>query len=85
MGTSPGDPRAGTCQPLLSCIRPTGNRADFALQAVSLFQRQDYEQRELVILDDRSDDPKRRLPEDGRLRYVRAERSTNVAGTRREC
>lgn len=38
--------------PLVSCIMPTYNRRDFAAQAIDLFRRQEYPNRELIIVDD---------------------------------
>ena len=69
-------------QPLLSCVMPTGNRAEFALHAVSLFQRQDYEHRELVILDDGSDGLERLLPDDDRIRYERTHPGQSIGAKR---
>lgn len=71
-----------TEQPLLSCVMPTGNRADFALHAVSLFQRLDYENRELVILDDGADDLDRLLPDDQRIRYERTHPGQSIGAKR---
>jgi glycosyltransferase involved in cell wall biosynthesis/GT2 family glycosyltransferase len=67
---------------LASCIMPTGHRSDFALQAVQYFQRQDYEPRELVIVDDGDDSLERLLPEDSRIRYLRAPAGEPI-GTKR--
>ncbi len=41
-----------TFQPLVSCIMPTANRQRFIPTAISLFLRQDYPEKELVIIDD---------------------------------
>lgn len=38
-------------KPLVSCVMPTANRPEMLQRAISLFQSQDYENRELVILD----------------------------------
>lgn len=56
--------------PLISCIMPTGNRKPFAVQAVKYFQRQDYECRELIVLDDGKDDLSCEMRSDDRIRYV---------------
>jgi O-antigen biosynthesis protein len=69
---SPAVPPAMS-MPLVSCLMPTRGRAEFALNAVRLFQEQDYEHRELVIVDDGDDDGlEARLPDDGRIRYLRS-------------
>ena len=60
-----------TQRPLVSCIMPTRNRAEFVLQSIRYFQRQDYAERELIILDDGDDNLAERLPRDDRIRYVR--------------
>jgi glycosyltransferase involved in cell wall biosynthesis len=67
---------------LVTCIMPTRDRADFALHAVELFRHQDYERRELVIVDDGSDDLAARLPDDPRIRYVRAPRGETIGAKR---
>ncbi len=84
-GESAGPARgqsAAPRRPLLSCVMPTGNRAGFALHAVSLFQRQDYENRELVILDDGTDDLQRLLPDDHRIRYERTHPGQSIGAKR---
>ncbi|HET6980077.1 MAG TPA: glycosyltransferase [Pyrinomonadaceae bacterium] len=49
------DPAAQTTMPRVSCIMPTYNRRPFVRQTLDLFQRQDYPNRELIIVDDGSD------------------------------
>lgn len=65
-------PRLEREAPLVTCVMPTRDRADYALQAVRYFERQDYPNRELVIVDDGSDGLEARLPADLRIRYVRS-------------
>ncbi len=60
--------------PLVSCVMPTYGRPAFALQAVRYFLRQDYPERELLILDDGPEGLAARLPADDRLRYIRLPR-----------
>ncbi len=63
--------------PLVSCIMPTFNRRPFVPLAIAYFLRQDYPNRELIILDDGSDSVADLVPDDERIRYVRlAERQT---------
>ena len=69
-------------QPLVSCVMPTRDRADFALHAIDLFRRQDYPARELLVVDDGDDDLERRLPDDERIRCVRAPRGESIGAKR---
>src|SRR5262249_31710443 len=57
--------------PLVSCVMATGNRKDFALQSVRYFERQDYPDRELVIVDDGADDLTAEVAANPRIRYLR--------------
>lgn len=57
-------------QPLVSCIMPTANRRGFVRHAIEFFQRQDYENRELLVLDDGTDSVSDLMPDDARVRYV---------------
>jgi glycosyltransferase involved in cell wall biosynthesis len=56
--------------PLVSCIMATCNRRDFVLQSIRYFQHQDYPARELIILDDGTDDLGNQMPADSRIRYL---------------
>jgi glycosyltransferase involved in cell wall biosynthesis len=67
---------------LVSCVMPTCNRADFALHAIGLFGCQDYEHRELLVVDDGDDDLAARMPDDPRVRYVRAPRGESIGAKR---
>jgi glycosyltransferase involved in cell wall biosynthesis len=77
---SPISPPTDT--PLVSCIMPTGNRTAFVRQSIRYFQRQDYPARELVIVDDGSEELAGQLPEDPRIRYVRLPPGQSI-GTKR--
>jgi glycosyltransferase involved in cell wall biosynthesis len=68
--------------PLVSCVMPTGNRADFALQAVRYFQRQDYPARELIVVDDGADGLENLLPGDPRITYVRVRPGLTIGAKR---
>jgi hypothetical protein len=52
---------------------PTRNRRRFVPQAVSYFLRQDYPNRELVVIDDGEDPVADVIPDDPRVRYHRLE------------
>jgi predicted O-methyltransferase YrrM len=58
-------------EPLVSCIMPTANRRAFVPNAIRYFLRQNYANRELIILDDGSDPVSDLLPDDPRIRYIR--------------
>jgi predicted O-methyltransferase YrrM len=57
--------------PLVSCLMPTANRRAFVSNAIRYFQRQDYPNRELIILDDGSDAVSDLIPNDPQIRYIR--------------
>jgi glycosyltransferase involved in cell wall biosynthesis len=56
---------------IISCIMPTYNRRAFVPQAIAYFLRQDYPERELIIVDDGDDPVADVIPDDGRIRYLR--------------
>ena len=76
---STGSPQS---QPLVSCIMPTYNRPHFVPQAISYFLRQDYPNRELLILDDGEERVAGVVPSDPRIRYI-ALAGRLVLGTKR--
>lgn len=61
---------------------PTHGRRPFVSRAVDYFLRQDYERRELVVLDDGDDRVADLIPDDPRIRYV-AEDNRRVLGAKR--
>jgi glycosyltransferase involved in cell wall biosynthesis len=68
--------------PLVSCIMPTYNRPEYILHAIRYFQRQDYPNRELIILDDGTQAVEGLIPPDPCIRYVRLATRT-VLGAKR--
>jgi glycosyltransferase involved in cell wall biosynthesis/predicted O-methyltransferase YrrM len=73
---APGRPARASRQraprrPLVSCVMPTRDRRRFVPQAIRCFLRQDYPDRELVILDDGPEPVGELIPEDKRIRYLR--------------
>ena len=68
--------------PLVSCLMPTGNRREFALQAIRYFQRQTYSNRELVIIDDGDQPLHSSLPDDPRIRYFRVSCGLSIGAKR---
>jgi glycosyltransferase involved in cell wall biosynthesis len=61
---------------------PTANRRGFVPRAIELFLRQDYPNRELVIVDDGADAVADLVPADPRIRYLRTERGLTLGGKR---
>jgi ADP-heptose:LPS heptosyltransferase len=61
---------------------PTADRRAFVARAVEYFLRQDYAERELIVVDDGRDAVGDLLPEDGRVRYVRLEKKLSVGAKR---
>jgi glycosyltransferase involved in cell wall biosynthesis len=55
--------------PLVSCIMPTHNRRRFIPRAIEYFLRQDYPNRELIILDDGDDAVRDLVPEHEAVHY----------------
>ena len=58
---------------------PTYNRARFVRQAIHYFQRQDYQNKELIVLDDGSESVAHLMPEDPQIRYFRSERRATIS------
>jgi len=61
---------------------PTANRRRFVPQAIRLFQRQDYPNRELVIVDDGGDAVDDLTPPDPAIRYVRLDGARTLGAKR---
>jgi glycosyltransferase involved in cell wall biosynthesis len=57
--------------PLVSCIMPTSGRPEWVSQAIRYFQRQDYPNLELVIVDAAADGSAATIPDDPRIRHHR--------------
>jgi glycosyltransferase involved in cell wall biosynthesis len=68
--------------PLATCIMPTLNRRSFIPTAVRCFLAQTYPNAELLVLDDGSEPIRDLLPEDPRIRYLRAS-GKNTIGAKR--
>jgi glycosyltransferase involved in cell wall biosynthesis len=75
-------PSGDTSSPLVSCIMPTRNRRRFVSQSIWYFLRQDYDRKELVILDDGEDCVSDLVPADARIRYVRLDRRLPIGAKR---
>lgn len=68
--------------PLVSCLMPTCDRRRFVPAAIQSFLRQDYEPRELVIVDDGRDPVQDLVPPDPRIRYLRLDHPTSLGEKR---
>ncbi len=68
--------------PMISCILPTYDRRRFLAQAIAYFTRQDYSNRELIIVDDGTDCISDLLPNDPAIRYIRLNQRHTVGAKR---
>jgi glycosyltransferase involved in cell wall biosynthesis len=65
-------------QALVSCIMPTYNRREFVPHAIRYFLRQDYENKELIIIDDGSDAVNDLIPDTPTIRYFRLDQKITL-------
>ncbi len=71
-----------SASPLVSCIMPTRNRRGFVSQAIGYFLRQDYPNKELVVVDDGEDSIQNLIPPDDRIRYRRIDTRLSLGAKR---
>src|SRR5690606_5500947 len=64
--------------PLVSCIMPTYNRRKFVPFAVRYFLRQQYPNKELVVVDDGTDPVEDLIPDGDNIRYIRLEKKISL-------
>lgn len=69
-------------QPLVSCIMPTANRHQYIPFAIENFLHQDYQNIELIIIDDGKEPIHSLLPNDSRIRYSYSTK-VKTTGTKR--
>jgi O-antigen biosynthesis protein len=69
-------------EPLVSCLMPTADRRRYLPHAIQQFLRQDYPNRELVIVDDGADRVRDLVPSDPRIRYVALDDRVSLGGKR---
>lgn len=67
---------------LISCIMPTADRRSFVPAAIRCFLAQNYNEKELVIVDDGADSVADLVPDDPRIRYFRNEPRQPVGAKR---
>jgi predicted O-methyltransferase YrrM len=65
-----GAPAVIVSEPLVSCIMATADRAAFIPHAIRYFERQDYTNRELIVIDDGAEPIESLIPKDERIRYI---------------
>jgi glycosyltransferase involved in cell wall biosynthesis len=68
--------------PRVSCIMPTYNRRRFIQHALDLFQRQDYPNRELIVVDDGSDAIGDLVEDLANVRYFRLSHRASIGAKR---
>lgn len=68
--------------PLVSCIMPTHNRRLFVPRAIEYFLRQDYPNRELIIIDDGMDPIRDLVPGEPHIRYLRQNHRISIGTAR---
>ncbi len=71
-------PSSSAGRPLVSCVMATGDRRAFLRQAIKYFQRQTWEPRELILVDDGERSSADLVPADDRIRYLRLPSPTNL-------
>jgi predicted O-methyltransferase YrrM len=64
-------PAVLTGQPMVSCIMATADRRTLVPQAIRYFERQDYPNKELIVLDDGEDAIADLIPQNASIRYIR--------------
>ncbi|MBO9205508.1 MULTISPECIES: glycosyltransferase [Niastella] len=57
-------------EPLISCIMPTYNRREFIPHAIRYFLRQEYPNKELIVIDDGTDTVQDLIPDNPLIRYI---------------
>lgn len=64
--------------PLVSCIMPTYNRRAFVPHAIRYFLRQEYQNKELIIIDDGTDPIGDLIPDHAAIRYIRLDQKITL-------
>jgi len=68
--------------PLVSCIMPTHNRRAFVPRAIEYFLRQEYANKELIIVDDGTDIISDLIPLDERIHSIHLREKTSIGAKR---
>jgi len=69
--------------PLVSCIMPTANRAKYIPNAIDNFLKQNYDNKELIIIDDGEQSIAFLLPQSNSIKYFYYENKLGTIGTKR--
>ncbi len=69
----------GSSAPLVTCIMPTSGRRDFVRQSIGYFLRQDYPNRELIIV---HDDDRTSVSDDPRVQTVHMPHGSSIGAKR---
>ncbi|HEX6482488.1 MAG TPA: glycosyltransferase [Ktedonobacteraceae bacterium] len=69
-------------RPLVSCIMPTRNRRTFVRQSLTYFERQDYPNKELVIVDDGDDQVGDLVASHPQVRYIALPHRASIGAKR---
>lgn len=72
-------------KPLVSCIMPTCNRRKFIPNAIRYFQRQDYPNKELLIVDDGTEYLADLIPDIPQIRYLKCQTGKTLGAKRNLC
>lgn len=78
MGNNPQAETINNRETMVSCIMPTYNRRAFVPHAIRYFLRQDYPQKELIIIDDGTDNISDLVPTIENIRYYRLEKKITL-------
>lgn len=70
---------------MVSCILPTNNRGCYLPMAIKLFLKQDYEEAELVIVDDGSNSVQSLIPDHPRIKYYYLKGDVTLGEKRNIC
>ena len=68
--------------PLVSCIMPTRNRPEYVQRALHYFERQDYPEREIIVLYEKPEDLPALMPDSRRIRLVKTALNCSIGEKR---
>lgn len=74
--------QSGEALPMVSCVMPTRDRNDFVRQSIRYFERQEYSNRELIIIDDSSMRREETNAKADRIRYLYSSASMSIGQKR---
>lgn len=68
--------------PMISCIMPTRDRPEYVQQALSYFERQDYFEREMIVLYEKPEDLPEQMSDSPNIRLVKTPRNGSIGEKR---